>query len=116
MNLTGSVIDFGSDGGEIVGIGGDCHTFGEELAGRKLLALFDRAEARDFADVYDIAQRYDIGLLLERAAQIDPDSTRLSWPPCSDPCPDSTTATSPYPQNPSPTSAGTSTTGSSNCS
>ena len=29
----------------------------EELAGRKLLALFDRAEARDFADVYDIAQR-----------------------------------------------------------
>ena len=44
----------------------------EELAGRKLLALFDRAEARDFADVYDIAQRYDIGLLLERAAQIDP--------------------------------------------
>ena len=44
----------------------------EELACRKLLALVDRAEARDFADVYAIAQRYDIGLLLERAAQIDP--------------------------------------------
>lgn len=47
-------------------------TFGlEELAGRKLLALFDRAEARDFADVYTLAQRYSIDLLLERAAQID---------------------------------------------
>ena len=32
MNLTESVVDFGSDGGEIVGIEGDCHTFGEELA------------------------------------------------------------------------------------
>ena len=32
MNLTGSVVDFGSDGGEIVGIRGDCHPFGEELA------------------------------------------------------------------------------------
>lgn len=31
-------------------------TFGfEELAGRKLLALFDRAEARDFADVFELA-------------------------------------------------------------
>lgn len=44
----------------------------EELAGRKLIALFDRAEARDFADVYELAQRYDITLLLDRAAQIDP--------------------------------------------
>ena len=26
----------------------------EELAGRKMLALFDREEARDFADVFDI--------------------------------------------------------------
>jgi len=47
-------------------------TFGlEELAGRKLLALFDRAEARDFADVFMLAQRYSINLILERAAQID---------------------------------------------
>lgn len=44
----------------------------EELAGRKLLALFDRAEARDFADVYALAQRYDTNVLLDRAAQIDP--------------------------------------------
>ena len=29
----------------------------EELAGRKLVALFDRAEARDFADVFVLAQR-----------------------------------------------------------
>lgn len=30
----------------------------EELAGRKLVALFDRAEARDFADVFVLAQRF----------------------------------------------------------
>lgn len=48
-------------------------TFGlEELAGRKLLALFDRAEARDFADVYALTQRYETKRLLDRAAQIDP--------------------------------------------
>jgi hypothetical protein len=48
-------------------------TFGlEELAGRKLLALFDRAEARDFADVYTLVQRYDTATLLSRAAQVDP--------------------------------------------
>jgi len=41
------------------------------LAGRKLVALFGRAEARDFADVYVLAQRFDRGLLLERAAEID---------------------------------------------
>lgn len=47
-------------------------TFGlEELAGRKLLALFDRAEARDFADVFMLAKRYRIDLILERAAQVD---------------------------------------------
>src|SRR6185312_1602058 len=48
-------------------------TFGlEELAGRKLLALFDRAEARDFADVYILVQRYGTATLLSRAAQVDP--------------------------------------------
>lgn len=30
----------------------------EELAGRKLTALFDRAAARDFADVFVLAQRF----------------------------------------------------------
>jgi predicted nucleotidyltransferase component of viral defense system len=43
----------------------------EELAGRKLMALFDRAEARDFADVFVLAKRFDRGVLLERAAEVD---------------------------------------------
>ncbi len=43
----------------------------EELAGRKLIALFDRAEARDFADVYALAQRFGTFLLLERAKEVD---------------------------------------------
>lgn len=43
----------------------------EELAGRKLAALFDRAEARDFADVYVLAQRFARAVMLERAAEID---------------------------------------------
>lgn len=40
------------------------------LAG-KLIALFDRAEARDFADVYVLAQHFDKDILLEQASQID---------------------------------------------
>jgi hypothetical protein len=43
----------------------------EELAGRKLIALFDRAEARDFVDVYMLAQRFGRAVLLERAAEVD---------------------------------------------
>jgi hypothetical protein len=43
----------------------------EELAGRKLAALFGRAEARDFADVFALAQRFDRSVLLERAAEVD---------------------------------------------
>jgi hypothetical protein len=43
----------------------------EELAGRKVIALFDRAEARDFTDVYVLAQRYPKALLLARAAEVD---------------------------------------------
>jgi hypothetical protein len=47
-------------------------TFGlEELAGRKVIALFDRAEARDFADVFVLAQRYDKNRLLAWAAEVD---------------------------------------------
>jgi hypothetical protein len=47
-------------------------TFGlEELAGRKVVALFDRAEARDFADVFALAQRYSKDVLLVRAAEVD---------------------------------------------
>lgn len=42
-----------------------------ELAGRKLLALFGRAEARDFADVYVLAQRFGKQTLLEQARALD---------------------------------------------
>jgi predicted nucleotidyltransferase component of viral defense system len=43
----------------------------DELAGRKLLALFDRAEARDFADVFDLLRRFDKDELLGLAREID---------------------------------------------
>ena len=41
----------------------------EELAGNKLLALFDRAAARDFADICVLARRFGKEVLLARAAQ-----------------------------------------------
>lgn len=43
----------------------------EELAGRKLAALFDRAAARDFTDVYALAERFGREVLVERASQVD---------------------------------------------
>jgi hypothetical protein len=43
----------------------------EELAGRKLIALFDRAAARDFVDVYSLARVFGKPTLLARAALID---------------------------------------------
>lgn len=42
-----------------------------ELAGRKLLALFGRAEARDFADTYVLAQHFGKDSLLEQALSLD---------------------------------------------
>ncbi|MGK2876667.1 MAG: nucleotidyl transferase AbiEii/AbiGii toxin family protein [Nocardioides sp.] len=42
-----------------------------ELAGRKLLALFGRAEARDFADVYVLSQRFGKDTLVEQAQALD---------------------------------------------
>ena len=42
-----------------------------DLAGRKLLALFGRAEARAFADIYVLAQRFGTEALLARAAEQD---------------------------------------------
>lgn len=42
-----------------------------ELAGRKLLALFSRAEARDFADAYLLAERFGKEKLIEQAASMD---------------------------------------------
>ncbi len=47
-------------------------TYGpEELAGRKLLALFDRAAPRDFVDVFRLATRYDKATLVEWARRVD---------------------------------------------
>lgn len=43
----------------------------EELAGRKLLALFGRAEARDFADVFVLAQNFGKEALMRQAAALD---------------------------------------------
>lgn len=42
-----------------------------ELAGRKMLALYGRAKARDFADVYVLAERFGKVALLEQAAAGD---------------------------------------------
>ena len=43
----------------------------EELAGRKVVALFDRAAARDFVDVYMLAQRFSKDTLLALALEVD---------------------------------------------
>ncbi|KYH44162.1 nucleotidyl transferase AbiEii/AbiGii toxin family protein [Branchiibius sp. NY16-3462-2] len=43
-----------------------------ELAGRKLLALFGRAEARDFADVFVLADQFGKAALIEEAQRQDP--------------------------------------------
>lgn len=42
-----------------------------ELAVRKTLALFGRAEARDFTDVFMLHQRFDRDDLISRAAELD---------------------------------------------
>lgn len=43
----------------------------EELSGRKLLALFDRAAPRDFVDVFNLAARYDKATLIAWARRVD---------------------------------------------
>jgi hypothetical protein len=43
----------------------------QELAARKLLALFDRAEARDFVDVHTLSQRFALDELLGLAGDLD---------------------------------------------
>ena len=43
-----------------------------ELAGRKLLALFDRAAPRDFADVYRLTNRFGRDAVVDMAREIDP--------------------------------------------
>lgn len=42
-----------------------------ELAARKLLALFDRAAARDFADLLALSGRFDVDELLTLARELD---------------------------------------------
>lgn len=42
-----------------------------ELAARKLLALFDRAEARDFVDVHTLSERFDLDDPLRLARDLD---------------------------------------------
>jgi hypothetical protein len=49
----------------------------EELAGRKVVALFDRAAARDFVDVFALARVYDRERLLRSAAEVDAGFDRL---------------------------------------
>jgi hypothetical protein len=43
----------------------------DELAGRKLVALFDRAAARDFLDVFALSQRFRTSELLDQAQAVD---------------------------------------------
>jgi hypothetical protein len=43
----------------------------DELAGRKVIALFDRAAARDFVDVYALGRRFSKTGLLELAREVD---------------------------------------------
>jgi hypothetical protein len=42
-----------------------------ELAGRKVIALFDRAAARDFVDVFALSHRFSKTELLELAREVD---------------------------------------------
>ncbi|MCW2540009.1 MAG: hypothetical protein JWN95_1734 [Frankiales bacterium] len=42
-----------------------------ELAGRKAIALFDRAAARDFVDVFALSRRFSKSELLELAREVD---------------------------------------------
>lgn len=49
----------------------------EDLAGRKVLALFSRALPRDFVDVFALAQRYGRDRLVALAAEMDAGFDRL---------------------------------------
>lgn len=43
----------------------------EELAARKLLALFDRAAARDFVDVHALSEHFELDRIQDLAAELD---------------------------------------------
>lgn len=71
----GLVIDLGVDSAPVLGtvpstIGPTYQP--EELAARKLLALFGRAEARDICDMYELAKLFDLDDLCDLAGRIDP--------------------------------------------
>lgn len=51
----------------------------DELAGRKVVALFGRAEARDFVDVHSLAERYGKTALLDLGATIDEGFDRATF-------------------------------------
>jgi hypothetical protein len=44
----------------------------DELAARKVIAVFDRAEARDFADLFSLLGQFPKDVLLRLATEIDP--------------------------------------------
>ncbi len=44
---------------------------GPELGGRKLLALFSRAEARDFVDIFILANKFGRAVLTQSARELD---------------------------------------------
>ncbi len=44
----------------------------DELAARKVITVFDRAEARDFADLFSLLSRFPKDVLLQLANEIDP--------------------------------------------
>ena len=74
-----------------------------ELAGRKLLALFDRAEAHDFTDIHALANLYGTNPILDMASHLDTGSPRTCSPPPSAPPTDSDRPSSPFPPRTSPT-------------
>lgn len=43
----------------------------EELAARKILALFDRAAARDFVDVHVLSKKFELDELVDLVTQLD---------------------------------------------
>ncbi len=52
----------------------------DELAGRKVIALFDRAAARDFVDVYALSRRFSKTELLDLAREVDSGFRRAGLP------------------------------------
>jgi hypothetical protein len=52
----------------------------QDVAVGKLIDLVDRAEARDFVDVFEFCRRYEPALLLELAARRDPISAHATSP------------------------------------